>query len=275
MLLQNHHIYPTSIHFQTYKLPVLQKDDYGFRGQWRWNYLRFPSSNQNSRQVADEKRKESKKHIDNGCSKDPQTFHGMDDAISVLGTPSRQGLLAMRLKEMQKKAMKMQNSQVSEVPSTALDSKTTATPGLADELYILSLATNADDVDYLLHEDLDQIDDLDLERMDINLADCYDCSKIKKFTEDSASLKVQMKVQAGTQINWLSRLKVEELNHALMAFTVNNEVSMCSKLCLDTYNALQAKYDELQSEFGDQEASLVAHKLAVKKLESQLKASHK
>ncbi|GJW21835.1 putative ribonuclease H-like domain-containing protein [Tanacetum coccineum] len=57
--------------------------------------------------------------------------------------------------------------------------------------------------------------------------------------------------------------------------SVNNEVSMCSKLCLDSYNALQAKYDELQSEFGDQEAALVAHKLAVKKLESQLKASHK
>ncbi|GKF79217.1 ribonuclease H-like domain-containing protein, partial [Tanacetum coccineum] len=34
--------------------------------------------------------------------------------------------------------------------------------------------------------------------------------------------------------------KDEEHNHALMAFTVNNEVSMCSKLCLDSYNALQA-----------------------------------
>ncbi|GJZ88641.1 hypothetical protein Tco_0660423, partial [Tanacetum coccineum] len=43
----------------------------------------------------------------------------------------------------------------------------------------------------------------------------------------------------------------------------------------DSYNALQAKYDELQSEFGDQEAALTAHKLAVKKLESQLRASHK
>ncbi|GJT72345.1 hypothetical protein Tco_1031631 [Tanacetum coccineum] len=77
------------------------------------------------------------------------------------------------------------------------------------------------------------------------------------------------------QINWVEQTTDEELNHALMAFTVNNEVSMCSKLCLDSYNALQAKYDELQSEFGDQEAALVAHKLAVKKLESQLKASHK
>ncbi|GJR30433.1 hypothetical protein Tco_1106665 [Tanacetum coccineum] len=63
-----------------------------------------------------------------------------------------------------------------------------------------------------------------------------------------------------------SILQDEELNHALMAFTVNNEVSMCSKLCLDSYNALQAKYDELQYEFGDQEAALVAHKQAGKKL---------
>ncbi|GKA75933.1 ribonuclease H-like domain-containing protein [Tanacetum coccineum] len=50
---------------------------------------------------------------------------------------------------------------------------------------------------------------------------------------------------------------------ALMDFTVNNEVSMCSKLCLDSYNALQAKYDELQFEFGDQEAALTAYKLAM------------
>ncbi|GJS71093.1 hypothetical protein Tco_0703934 [Tanacetum coccineum] len=77
------------------------------------------------------------------------------------------------------------------------------------------------------------------------------------------------------QINWVEQTTDEELNHALMAFTVNNEVSMCSKLCLDSYNALQAKYDELQSKFGDQEAALTAHKLAVKKLESQLRASHK
>ncbi|GJX58989.1 ribonuclease H-like domain-containing protein [Tanacetum coccineum] len=63
------------------------------------------------------------------------------------------------------------------------------------------------------------------------------------------------------QINWVEQTEDEELNHALMAFTVNNEVSMCSKLCLDSYNALQAKYDELQSEFGDQEAALTAHKL--------------
>ncbi|GJT41758.1 hypothetical protein Tco_0941623 [Tanacetum coccineum] len=42
---------------------------------------------------------------------------------------------------------------------------TPATPGLADEVIHSFLATNADNVD-LIHEDLDQIDDLDLEEMD-------------------------------------------------------------------------------------------------------------
>ncbi|GJV71916.1 hypothetical protein Tco_1491911, partial [Tanacetum coccineum] len=180
---------------------------------------------------------------------------------------------------------------------------TTATPGLADEVIHSFLATNADDVD-LIHEDLDQIDDLDLEEMDINWQIAMTAIKIKKFykktgrrprVDGKMHVAFDKRKEAGRgqdfkpvrtekealmtidegQINWVEQTADEELNHALMAFTVNNEVSMCSKLCLDSYNALQAKYDELQSEFGDQEAALVAHKLAVKKLESQLKASHK
>ncbi|GJX13657.1 reverse transcriptase domain-containing protein [Tanacetum coccineum] len=57
---------------------------------------------------------------------------------------------------------------------------TTATPGLADEVIHSFLATNADDVD-LIHEDLDQIDDLDLEEMDINWQIAMIAIKIKKF----------------------------------------------------------------------------------------------
>ncbi|GJV23197.1 ribonuclease H-like domain-containing protein [Tanacetum coccineum] len=56
----------------------------------------------------------------------------------------------------------------------------TATPGLADEVIHSFLATNADDVD-LIHEDLDQIDDLDLEEMDINWQIAMTAIKIKKF----------------------------------------------------------------------------------------------
>ncbi|GJR45158.1 hypothetical protein Tco_1313261 [Tanacetum coccineum] len=185
---------------------------------------------------------------------------------------------------------------------------TTTTPGLADEVIHSFLATNADDVD-LIHEDLDQIDDMDLEEMD-NCYELGDAMTAKKINIHSLPRKTgrrpksdgkmhvaffDKRIEAGRgqdfkpvrtekealmtidegQINWVEQTADEELNHALMAFTVNNEVSMCSKLCLDSYNALQAKYDELQSEFGDQEAALTAHKLAVKKLESQLRASHK
>ncbi|GJU76525.1 ribonuclease H-like domain-containing protein [Tanacetum coccineum] len=61
----------------------------------------------------------------------------------------------------------------------------------------------------------------------------------------------------------MQRKPVRTEKEALMTIDEDNEV----------WKVIQ--YDELQYEFGDQEAALVAHKLAVKKLESQLKASHK
>ncbi|GJR31152.1 hypothetical protein Tco_1107384 [Tanacetum coccineum] len=139
----------------------------------------------------------------------------------------------------------------------------TATPGLADEVIHSFLATNADDADG--QEWMEKcMWHLIREKSNVSIA-----TTLAFLPRECKFYKVQRKIKR------VEQLQMIELNHALMAFTVNNEVSMCSKLCLDSYNALQAKYDELQSEFGDQEAALVAHKLAVKKLESQLRASHK
>ncbi|GJR31145.1 ribonuclease H-like domain-containing protein [Tanacetum coccineum] len=68
----------------------------------------------------------------------------------------------------------------SSYPTSSSKATPTVTPGLADEVIHSFLATNADDVD-LIHEDLDQIDDLDLEEMDINWQIAMTAIKIKKF----------------------------------------------------------------------------------------------
>ncbi|GKA82706.1 ribonuclease H-like domain-containing protein [Tanacetum coccineum] len=52
--------------------------------------------------------------------------------------------------------------------------------GFADEVIYSFFATHADDVD-LLHKDLEQIDDLDLEEMDINWHIAMTAIRIKKF----------------------------------------------------------------------------------------------
>ncbi|GKA94500.1 ribonuclease H-like domain-containing protein [Tanacetum coccineum] len=155
---------------------------------------------------------------------------------------------------------------------------TTATPGLVDEVIHSFLATNADEVD-LIHEDLDQIDDMDLEEIDINWQIAMTAIKIKKFYKKTGrrprvdgkmhvafdkrkvecfnchntghfakeckfkGSKEGSRQEAGRgqdfkpvrtkkealmtidegQINWVEQTADEELNHALMAFTVNNE----------------------------------------------------
>ncbi|GJV85348.1 hypothetical protein Tco_1525246 [Tanacetum coccineum] len=72
-------------------------------------------------------------------------------------------------------------------------------------------------------------------------------------------------------VNWGEHtVEEEETNHALMAISSNTEVSLCSKICIDSYNKLKTLYDEQMNQLGEQEAKILAYTLAVKKLEAQI-----
>ncbi|GJQ94636.1 hypothetical protein Tco_0005775 [Tanacetum coccineum] len=222
------------------KLPVLQKDDYD---TWRWRYETLSEYIDNEEeQFADEKERKARTLLLMAVPKDHQIFHGMDDAkeISWARKIHQDNVWCSKTSYQQLDALgagvsdEDGKSQVFAVPVLLQLPKTSSSFLTSDK------ATKAEDVD-LIHEDLDEkLMTWIWNKWAILQGEC----KFKVLKRKVAGRK---QVRATTD---------EELNHALMAFTVNNEVSMCSKLCLDSYNALQAKYDELQSEFGDQEAAL-------------------
>ena len=72
-------------------------------------------------------------------------------------------------------------------------------------------------------------------------------------------------------INWVEHTEEEEpSNHALMAISSNSEVSLCSKLCIDSYNSVKAICDEQTNQIEEQEIKILAYENGVKTLEAQV-----
>ncbi|GKE27656.1 hypothetical protein Tco_1443040 [Tanacetum coccineum] len=180
--------------------------------------------------------------------------------------------------------------------------------GFADEVIYSLFAKQTEDLD-LLHEDLEQIDDVDIEEMDINWQIAMIAIRMKKFYKKTGrrvrvdgktpqrghmmerrretlfinikKLGSKRRIRWGSGdnddgiVNWGEHTEAEESNHALMAISSSNEVSLCSKTCIDSYNKLKTLFDEQMNQLGDQEAQILAYSLAVKKLEAQLVTSQK
>ncbi|GJW81979.1 uncharacterized mitochondrial protein-like protein [Tanacetum coccineum] len=172
-------------------------------------YRVLPPTTQ-AEQVADEKERKQTLLLMAVPKDHLRRFHGMDDAKEIWAAIKTRFGGNANSKKMQKAVLKQQfeaftisSKDIHKATSTQENSSyttssskatPTATPGLADEVIHSFLATNADDVD-LIHEDLDQIDDLDLEEMDINWQIAMTAIKSKGR---SASLKVNRWKQAGS-----------------------------------------------------------------------------
>ncbi|GJU34703.1 hypothetical protein Tco_1183057 [Tanacetum coccineum] len=110
--------------------------------------------------------------------------------------------------------------------------------GFADEVIYSLFAKQTEDLD-LLHEDLEQIDDVDIEEMDINWQIAMIAIRMKKFhirkQKESCGWKNTSGKQEKNQIglltmddgivNWGEHTEAEEINHALMAISSSNEAN--------------------------------------------------
>ncbi|GKD93871.1 reverse transcriptase domain-containing protein, partial [Tanacetum coccineum] len=120
----------------------------------------------------------------------------------------------------------------------------TSTASLSDATVYAFLSTQPQR-SQLVHEDLEQLHDDDLEEMDLN------SSKAVRIKD--ASEKAMCAID-GSGFDWSDMAEDEiQANMALMAFTdseVSNDKS-CSKTCLQNYEALKKQYDDLLVKLDD------------------------
>ncbi|GKA23704.1 hypothetical protein Tco_0709737 [Tanacetum coccineum] len=185
-----------------------------------------------------------------------------------------------------------QNMAFVSTPSISTDSTLDSTANLSDATVYAFLA-NQPNGSQLVHEDLEQIYEDDLEEMDLkwqltllSMRARRECKnprnqESKPMNQDSSRRTVNVEDTSskamvaidGVGFDW-SYMADEEVptNMTLMAFSdseVNNDKT-CSNTCLKSFEALKTHLDNLRVEFNKSEFNLATYKRGLASIEEQL-----
>ncbi|GKA34135.1 hypothetical protein Tco_0720564, partial [Tanacetum coccineum] len=150
------------------------------------------------------------------------------------------------------------------------------------------------------HEDLEQVDEFDLEKMDLKWQVAMISMRLKKFYKkpwrmlskgsqeskrrDARNTGYKAKDNGrrpgkqeepralvtldGDGVDWTGHAEDEQENFALMAYSnsgSDTEVTSCSKECVESYAKLKKLYDEQREQLGDASIEIKAYTLALAK----------
>ncbi|GKB17379.1 hypothetical protein Tco_0851302 [Tanacetum coccineum] len=242
---QKQQVIPQTTAISNIKLPILKKEEYDIWAMEMEHYLEYIDNDA-------WKERKAKNILLMAIPKEHmRRFHGMDDAKEIweaIRTRKFKAALKNIFKCLKYTFVSQRKSSTNKVKSGFTSAYSTCTPstsstnipekevlaGFADEVIYSLFAKQSEDWD-LLHEDLEQINDLDIEEIDINWQIVMIAIRIKKFYKKTGRRVRGMYSKGGLIlglwtmddgiVNWGEHTEDEETNHALMAISSSSEDS--------------------------------------------------